>query len=60
MHFVRMDHNPIDSNPIGATSRWDSLIKPVRIVINLFLDSKMRSSLDIRDIDVMLRCLFKE
>ena len=26
MCFVRMDHNPMDSNPIGANSRWDLLL----------------------------------
>ena len=43
----------MNSNPNGATSRWDSLIKPTRIVINLFLSQKMRSPPTVSDIGVM-------
>ena len=33
-YLVRMDHDSMDSNPIRATSRWNSLAKTYRIVIN--------------------------
>ena len=54
MYFVRMDHNPMDSNPIDTTSRWDPLIKTVRIMITLFLDPKMKSPLDISNTAVSI------
>ena len=44
----------MDSGPKYATSRWDLLIKPTRIVINLVLDPKMRSPLEVSDTEVML------
>ena len=53
MYFVRMDHNSMDSKSISATLRWDPLIKPFRIVINLFLDDKMRSPFTLNKIGVM-------
>ena len=53
MYFVHINHNPMNSNPNGATSRWDSLIKPTRIVINLFLNQKMMSPPTVSDIGVM-------
>ena len=48
-----MCHNPMNSNPKFSTSWWDPLIKPVSIVINLFLDDKMRSPLTLNKIGVM-------
>ena len=53
MYFVRMGPNSMDSNPKWATSRWDSLIKLTRIVINLFFDDKMRSPLTVNKTGVM-------
>ena len=44
----------MDSDPNRATSRWDLLIKPARIVINLVLGPKMRSPLEVSDIEVIL------
>jgi len=43
----------MDSNPIGATSRWKASINTARIVINLFLGPKMRSSTELSNIEVM-------
>ena len=34
VYLVRMDHNSMDPNPKYATSRWDSLAKTYKIVIN--------------------------
>ena len=48
-----MDHNSMNSKPISVTSRWDPLIKPARIVINLFLDDKMGSPPTLNKIGVM-------
>ena len=53
MYFVHTDHNPMVSGPNGATSWWDSVAYSSRIVINLLLDSKMRSPLEVSDINVM-------
>ena len=53
MFFVHIDQNPMNSSPKRATARWDSPVKPVRIVINLFLSHKMRSPLELSNIDVM-------
>ena len=43
----------MDPNPIGATSWWDSIVKGIRIVINPFLDPKMRSTLELSTGGVM-------
>ena len=48
-----MGHNPMNSNPKFTTSWWDPLIKPARIVINLFLDDKMGSPPTLNKIGVM-------
>ena len=53
MYFVHINHNPMNSNPNGATSRWDPLIKTTRIVIILFFSPKMRSLLVVNNIGVM-------
>ena len=54
MYFVHMGQNPMNSNPKYATAWWDSLAKPDKIVINLLLDPKMRSPLELGNTDVML------
>ncbi len=54
MYFVHIDQNLMDSNPNGATSWWDPLVKGVRIVINPFLEPKMGSTLELSTIYVML------
>ena len=54
LYFVHIDQNRMDSNPNGATSWWDSLIKTVRIVINPFLEPKMRSTLELSASGVMV------
>ena len=41
------------SDPKWATSWWDSVLYSSRIVINLFLDPKMRSPLALSNIGVM-------
>ena len=48
-----MDQKPTTFTPKGATSWCDSLQNTVRIVINLFLNSKMRSTLELSDVHVM-------
>ena len=49
-----MGQNPMNSTPKYATTWWDSLAKPDKIVINLLLDPKMRSPLELGNTDVML------
>ena len=53
MYFVHMGHDPMNSNPGFTTPWWDPLIKPDRIVINLFLDDKMGSPPTLNKIGVM-------
>ena len=53
IYFINIDQNPMDPNPIGATSWWDSIVKGIRIVINPFLDPKMRSTLELSTGGVM-------
>ena len=50
-----MNHNSMDSNPISATSRWDSIIKPGQDCDKLLLDDKMRSTFTLNKIDMMFR-----
>ena len=52
MYFVNISHNPMDSDPIRATSCRDPRLN-ARNVINLFLDPTMRSTPEVSSIEVM-------
>ena len=52
-YFIHVNHNPMISGPKYTTSCRDRLAKTVRIVINLFLSPKMKSSLVLSNIEVM-------
>ena len=54
MYFVHVDQNLMDSNPKRATPWWDPLVKGARIVINPFLEPKMRSTLELSASGVMV------
>ena len=53
MYFVNISHNPMNSDPKSTTSCRDPPTKISRVVINLFLDPKMRSPLEVSSIEVM-------
>jgi len=53
MYFVNIGHNPMNSGPKLTTSYRDSPAKTSRIVINLFLEPKMRSPLEVSTIGVV-------
>ena len=53
LYWVNISPNPMNSDPIRATSCRDPPSKTSRIVINLFLEPKMRSPLEVSAIGVM-------
>ena len=53
MYFVNISHNPMNSDPKFTTSCRDPPAKTSRVVINLFLEPKMRSPLEVSTIGVM-------
>ena len=52
-YFVNISHNPMNFDPKFTTSCRDPPSKTSRIVMNLFLDPKMRSPLEVGAIGVM-------
>ena len=54
MYFIHMDQNPMNYNPNATTWCIYTLEKTVRIVIKPFSVAKMRSTLELSIIDVMI------
>ena len=53
MYFVNISHNPMNSDSKSTTSCRDPPAKTSRVVINLFLDPKMMSPLEVSTMGVM-------